>query len=135
MVSGELRKLVVVARTRTRPTLGLAAGRLRSGPCIIADGRGIALVRPPRQYDLHPMEVGGTSREPPAEDTVLTGTLEVVMKERRRVRAISIGVQSVCRLNMLGARGWEEDGVFERGVEILGGDDEEGIWLEKGSQR
>lgn len=56
------------------------------------------------------------------------------MKERRRVRAISVGVQSVCRLNMLGTRGWEEDGVFERGVEVLGGDDEEGIWLEKGSQ-
>jgi len=31
-------------------------------------------------------------------------------------------------------RGWEEDGVFERGVEVLGGD-AEGIWLEKGSQR
>lgn len=66
---------------------------------------------------------------------MLTGTLEVNMKERRRVRAISVGVQSVCRLNMLGTRGWEEDGIFERGVEVLGGDDEEGIWLEKGSQR
>ncbi|GMK55788.1 hypothetical protein CspeluHIS016_0208440 [Cutaneotrichosporon spelunceum] len=101
---------------------------------IHVPGWGIALVRPPRQYDLHPLEVGGASREPPAEDTVLTGTLEVVMKERRRVRTISVGVQSVCRLNMLGHRGWEEDGIFERGVEILGGDLEEGIWLEKGSQ-
>ncbi|KLT41852.1 hypothetical protein CC85DRAFT_292445 [Cutaneotrichosporon oleaginosum] len=101
---------------------------------IHVPGWGIALVRPPRQYDLHPLDVGGTSREPPAEDTVLTGTLEVVMKERRRVRAISIGVQSVCRLNMMGSRGWEEDGIFERGVEILGDDDGEGIWLEKGSQ-
>ncbi|BEJ15975.1 hypothetical protein CspHIS471_0505800 [Cutaneotrichosporon sp. HIS471] len=101
---------------------------------IHVPGWGIALVRPPRQYDLHPLEVGGASREPPAEDTVLTGTLEVIMKERRRVRAISIGVQSVCRINMLGSRGWEEDGIFERGVEILGGDLEDGIWLEKGSQ-
>ncbi len=118
------------------PCPKVAAGRFRNRiPSFDANGRGIALVRPPRQYDLHPLEVGGTSREPPAEDTVLTGTLEVVMKERRRVRAISIGVQSVCRLNMLGSRGWEEDGIFERGVEILSGDDEEGIWLEKGSQR
>jgi hypothetical protein len=30
-------------------------------------------------------------------------------------------------------REWEEDGIFERGVEVLGGD-AEGIWLEKGSQ-
>lgn len=31
------------------------------------------------------------------------------------------------------SRSWEEDGIFERGVEVLSGD-EEGIWLEKGSQ-
>lgn len=55
------------------------------------------------------------------------------MKERRRAHSISIGVQSVCRLHMGPQRGWEEDGIFERGVEILEGD-EEGIWLEKGSQ-
>lgn len=56
------------------------------------------------------------------------------MKERRRVQAISVGVQSVCRLFMGVERGWEEDGIFERGVEIMGGDSE-GIWLQKGSQR
>lgn len=55
------------------------------------------------------------------------------MKERRRVKAISVGVQSVCRLYMGQSRSWEEDGIFERGVEVLSGD-EEGIWLEKGSQ-
>lgn len=54
------------------------------------------------------------------------------MEKRRRCHSISIGVQSVCRLHM-GKRGWEDDGVFERGVEILDGDTEE-IWLEKGSQ-
>lgn len=94
--------------------------------------RGLALVRPPRQLELHPLEEGSNEREPPTEDTLLAGTLEVIMKERRRVQAISVGVQSVCRLNF-GAKGWEEDGIFERGVEILGGD-AEGIWLEKGSQ-
>jgi hypothetical protein len=59
------------------------------------------------------------------------------MKERRRVQAISVGVQSVCRLFMGVERGWEEDGIFERGVEIMGGEcgEGEGIWLEKGSQR
>jgi hypothetical protein len=55
------------------------------------------------------------------------------MKERRRCQAISVGVQSVCRLYMGVQRGWEDDGVFERGVEVLGGD-ADGIWLEKGSQ-
>lgn len=66
---------------------------------------------------------------------MLLGTLEVLMRERRRVQAISVGVQSVTKLNMGATRGWEEDGVFERGVEVLGGGpDGEGIWLEKGSQ-
>ncbi|KAL7423927.1 hypothetical protein Q5752_001512 [Cryptotrichosporon argae] len=94
-------------------------------------GLGVALVRPPRHLELHPLENGGA--EPPTADTVLSGALEVIMKERRRVQAISVGVQSVCRLHMGVKRGWEEDGVFERGVEILGGD-AEGMWLEKGSQ-
>ncbi|WWC71630.1 uncharacterized protein I206_105588 [Kwoniella pini CBS 10737] len=98
---------------------------------------GVSLVRPPRHLDLHPLEAGSTTLEPPSEDTVLSGSLEVTMKERRRVKAISIGVQSVCRLHMGANRGWEEDGIFERGVEVLGPTDiemEEGIWLEKGSQ-
>ncbi|WWC63208.1 uncharacterized protein I303_105808 [Kwoniella dejecticola CBS 10117] len=98
---------------------------------------GVSLVRPPRHLDLHPLEAGSQTLEPPSEDTVLSGSLEVTMKERRRVKAISIGVQSVCRLHMGVNRGWEEDGIFERGVEVLGSTDiemEEGIWLEKGSQ-
>ena len=86
------------------------------------------LVRPPRPLELHPLEMGRS--EPPAEDTVLTGALEVVMKERRRVRGISVGVQSVCQLCM--KSGTEDDGIFERGVEVLSGD-EGGIWLDKGS--
>jgi hypothetical protein len=99
---------------------------------VLTSSRGIVLLRPPRALDLHPLESGEV--EPPAEDTLLTGSLEVIMKERKRCQAISVGVQSVCRLHMGEERGWEEDGVFERGVEILGGM-EEGIWLEKGSQR
>ncbi|WOO81269.1 uncharacterized protein LOC62_03G004798 [Vanrija pseudolonga] len=131
--------MVLDDRPRVPPPIYLRSSSIqpqsRLGTLTIhVPGWGVALVRPPRQYDLHPLEAGQPTREPPAEDTVLTGTLEVVMKERRRVQAISVGVQSVARLNMCGARGWEEDGIFERGVEILSGVDEEGIWLEKGSQ-
>ncbi|WVQ99930.1 hypothetical protein IAU59_007073 [Kwoniella sp. CBS 9459] len=95
---------------------------------------GVALVRPPRGRDVHPLETGGVEIEPPCEDTVLSGALEVTMKERRKVHAISVGVQSVCRLHMGAQRLWEEDGIFERGVEVLAAEGEEGIWLEKGSQ-
>lgn len=57
------------------------------------------------------------------------------MRERRRVQAISVGIQSVAKLNMGPNRGWEDDGIFERGVEVVGGGlDGEGLWLEKGSQ-
>ncbi|EAL23539.1 hypothetical protein CNBA1860 [Cryptococcus deneoformans B-3501A] len=95
---------------------------------------GIAFVRPPRPLEVHPLETTPNHPiRPPSKDTVLSGGLEIIMKERRRVKAISVGVQSVCRLYMGQSRGWEEDGIFERGVEVLSGD-EEGIWLEKGSQ-
>ncbi|WVQ74881.1 hypothetical protein IAR50_004488 [Cryptococcus sp. DSM 104548] len=89
------------------------------------------LIRPPRLLDLHPLD--SRERTPPCGDTVLSGALEVVVTERQKVRAISVGVQSVARLHMGHGRGWEEDGIFERGVEVLGGNDD-GIWLEKGSQ-
>ncbi|OWZ42130.1 hypothetical protein C356_03575 [Cryptococcus neoformans c45] len=92
------------------------------------------LVKPPRPLDLHPLEAGSSEHEPPSDDTVLSGALEVIMKERKKVRSISVGVQSVCRLHMGKGRGWEEDGIFERGVEVLGEENEDGIWLEKGHQ-
>lgn len=92
------------------------------------------LVKPPRPLDLHPLEAGSSEHEPPSDDTVLSGALEVMMKERKKVRSISVGVQSVCRLHMGKGRGWEEDGIFERGVEVLGEENEDGIWLEKGRQ-
>ncbi|KGB79453.2 hypothetical protein CNBG_5291 [Cryptococcus deuterogattii R265] len=92
------------------------------------------LVKPPRPLDLHPLEVGSSEHEPPSDDTVLSGALEVIMKERKKVQSISVGVQSVCRLHMGKGRGWEEDGIFERGVQVLGEGNEDGIWLEKGRQ-
>lgn len=54
------------------------------------------------------------------------------MKERRRVQAVSVGVQCVSRLYM-GDGGWEEDGLFERGVEVIGEDAYgEAVWLDRG---
>ena len=106
-----------------------ASGQLK----IHVPAWGVVLVRPPRPLELHPLENGSQAREPPSEDTVLSGTLEVIMKERRRCNSISVGVQSVCKLWFGSEKGWEEDGVFERGVEVLGGD-ADGIWLESGSQ-
>ncbi|WVQ81908.1 hypothetical protein IAT38_004035 [Cryptococcus sp. DSM 104549] len=94
---------------------------------------GLVLVWPPYVPDIPSSDFSSSEREPPAEDTVLSGALEVIMKERRRVKSISVCVQGVSRLYMGKERGWEEDGIFERGVEVLGGD-EEGIWLEKGRQ-
>jgi len=91
--------------------------------------RGVVLVKPQSRYET--MHSSGS--EPPTEDTLVSGYLEVTMKERRRCQAISVGVQSVCKLNMGEERGWEIDGIFERGVEVMGGD-AEGIWLEKGVQ-
>lgn len=46
--------------------------------------RATFLVRPPRPLDLLPVESGGAEREPPNEDTVLSGAIEVTMKERKR---------------------------------------------------
>ncbi|WVQ82686.1 hypothetical protein IAT38_004818 [Cryptococcus sp. DSM 104549] len=93
----------------------------------------LSFVKPPQSPDLNPGSIDSSAREPPSEDTVLSGALEVIMKERRRAKSISVGVQSACRLHMGAERGWEEDGIFERGVEVMGGD-ADGIWLEKGSQ-
>ncbi|OCF42751.1 hypothetical protein I317_03482 [Kwoniella heveanensis CBS 569] len=137
--SPALNPLVLDERPRVPPPIYLRSsspqGHSGKGSLKIhVPAWGVALVRPPRSRDLHPLESGGVELEPPCEDTVLSGALEVTMKERRKVQAISVGVQSVCRLHMGAQRVWEEDGIFERGVEVLAAEGEEGIWLEKGSQ-
>jgi hypothetical protein len=65
---------------------------------------------------------------------VISGSLEVVMRERKRCRGISVALQGTCKVWMGDQRGWEEDGIYEQVVEVLDAD-EAGIWLEKGSQR
>jgi hypothetical protein len=73
------------------------------------------------------------AQRPHGSDTVLAGSIEITMNEGRQVQAVSVGIQSVSRLYMGSSRFWEEDGLFERGVQIVGGDQEGGVWLQKGS--
>lgn len=66
----------------------------------------------------------------------LSGTLEIGMPlhlGKRRVKAIRIGMSGVTRLDMGKNRGWEEDEIFKRKIEIRGAD-EAGITLEPGTQ-
>jgi hypothetical protein len=44
-------------------------------------------------------------------------------------------MQGISRVYLGSKRGWEEDGIFEQVAEVLDcGGDQDGIWLEKGSQ-
>lgn len=66
----------------------------------------------------------------------LPGTLEIGMPPhmgKRRVRAIRIGMTATTRLDMGKGRGWEEDIIFSRMIEIKGADGA-GIVLEPGVQ-
>lgn len=63
----------------------------------------------------------------------LSGELEVEVPRGmgpRRCRAIRVTLKSVCKLNMGPERGWEEDVLFERQVEVKGA-----IILHEGVQR
>jgi hypothetical protein len=65
----------------------------------------------------------------------LAGTLEIVMPPhlgKRRVKSIRIGMDAVTRLDMGKGRGWEEDTIFKRKIEIGAG--QAGIVLEPGTQ-
>ncbi|WRT68345.1 uncharacterized protein IL334_005321 [Kwoniella shivajii] len=94
---------------------------------------GVILPKPPRQNDLLPSELTFQG-----EDKILSGTLEVTIPEKCKVKSIQVGVQSICSLHMGVERGWEQDGIFERIVSISQGVDkhneEDGIWLNKGTQ-
>lgn len=66
----------------------------------------------------------------------LAGTLEITMPPhlgKRRVKAIRIGMDATTRLDMGKTRGWEEDTIFKRKLEIRGAD-RAGIILEPGTQ-
>jgi hypothetical protein len=73
----------------------------------------------------------------PQDDQLLNGGLDVQMPRgsaRRRVKSVRMGIRTRCRLNMGSGRGWEEDVIFERKVEMLGGN-ADGIVLDEGIQR
>lgn len=72
----------------------------------------------------------------PREDQLLHGLVDISVPSgaRRRCKSVRVGFRSTARLNMGPTRGWEEDIVFERKVEMLGGN-ADGILLDEGVQR
>jgi len=79
-------------------------------------------------------EADAESVQPPEfKEAELSGELEIDVPKgmgRRRCRAIRLTLRNVCRLNMGPIRGWEEDNLFERTIEVKGA-----IILEEGVQR
>lgn len=74
--------------------------------------------------------------EGPRDDQLLSGMLEIQVPAgaSRRCRSVRVGVRTKSRLNMGQGRGWEEDVIFERKVEMMGGNSD-GILLDEGVQR
>lgn len=72
----------------------------------------------------------------PRDDTVLDGTLQIVMDKPRVAKSIRVSLIATCRLQIPGRDEWQEKTIFKRSVEIGGenADQEAGIRLEKGSQ-
>lgn len=74
---------------------------------------------------------------PPGQrpDLELSGTLEITMPPqsgKRRVQAIRVGLSARTKLNFGGKRGWEQDEIFHRKIDIKG--EEKGLVLEPGTQ-
>lgn len=73
----------------------------------------------------------------PRDDQLLSGVLDVQVPKgsgQRRCKSVRVGVRTKARLFMGPGRGWEEDVIFERKVELLGGN-AEGMLLDEGIQR
>lgn len=74
-----------------------------------------------------------TSQQAQFVDRELSGEIEIAIRRGNgpvRCKAIRATVRSLCRLYMGEQRGWEEDVLFERSVEMTGA-----IILEEGLQR
>ena len=67
---------------------------------------------------------------------LFNGLVEVVIPPgaKRRCKSVRVGVRTKASLKMTSERGWEHDTIFERRVELLGGD-AEGMLLDEGVQR
>lgn len=75
----------------------------------------------------------GELNPPDFMEQELSGELEIEVPKgmgRKRCRAIRLTLRNVCRLNMGPIRGWEEDDLFQRTIEVKGA-----IILEEGVQR
>lgn len=78
----------------------------------------------------------------PREDTVMNGTLEVIMDKTRMAKSIRVELAVSCRLQLPGDTSWREKEIFNQAVEIEntpaeftgGAGQQQGIKLEKGSQ-
>jgi hypothetical protein len=73
------------------------------------------------------------------QELQLSGTLEITMPPhlgRRRVRAIRVGLSARTKLDMGKARGWEEDEIFARRIDLQGQGHgaSDGVVLEPGQQ-
>ena len=93
---------------------------------------------------ITPISLGETTGTPdmlapPANarpELEITGTIEITMPPhlgQRRVKAIRVGLSAKTKLHMGKIRGWEEDEIFHRKMEMKG-DDGSGIVLDPGSQ-
>lgn len=104
---------------RSRSTSSHTPGNTTSITPIVIGAEGDAYVAPPTQ----------------TREFELAGTLEIAMPAhlgKRRVRSIKIGMDATTRLDMGSTRGWEEDTIFNRRVEIRGAHGAE-IILEPGT--
>ncbi len=83
---------------------------------------------------VHPPGLG--ENDVPREDTLLEGSLEIIMKETRIAKRIKVSLTATCVM-LPNGRDVVESKLFERTIEIGGihGAESEGIKLEKGSQR
>lgn len=75
----------------------------------------------------------GDAATPEFLERELSGELEIDVPRgmgTKRCRAIRMTLRNICRLNMGHIRGWEEDLLFERTIEVKGA-----IILEEGVQR
>lgn len=91
----------------------------------------------PDMEGLHLDENGAGPSTRPRMDKEARGELEVelpVGMGRRRVKAIRVGWQTVVELTLSPDRIREKDTIFERKIEIRGGNSE-GLVLEEGIQR
>lgn len=73
----------------------------------------------------------------PRNDQILHGEFEITLPPgagRKRCRAIRVVMRTKIKLDLGPGRMGEEDTIFERKVEVLGGEGE-GLWLDEGSQR